>query len=257
MLGAKYKTKEMKVINIRGVDRLEFGLDIEDYAKEYKPILIELEEKKAEGQLEGKMQKIEYNNILLDVGMTGAKFYRYRTICKDFMMLFSGKAVKEISKEIPVIRTILYSGYLWSYGYQEAYYNYLKWLSYFPGSIEKTRLSRLDICLDTDEVEFNEEDKEKFITRAKSKTTHYVDESYSMGNKFSGFTIGRGKPMLVRIYNKTLEMQANNKEWLKHTWKENGWDGKKAVWRIEFQLRREALKELGIDQVEDYTAPMG
>jgi hypothetical protein len=57
--------------------------------------------------------------------------------------------------------------------------------------------------------------------------------------------------MLARIYNKTEEIKTTGKDWFKTAWFENGWDGKKDVWRIEFQLRREALKELGIDKVED------
>ena len=57
--------------------------------------------------------------------------------------------------------------------------------------------------------------------------------------------------MLALIYNKSEEIKASGKEWFKLIWKDNGWEGKKDVWRIKFQLRREALKELGIDSVED------
>ncbi|OPL15017.1 MAG: hypothetical protein AVO34_00430 [Firmicutes bacterium ML8_F2] len=163
------------------------------------------------------------------------------------MMAFTEKT----TNENPPIRVIFYSGYLWSYGYEEAYSRFLNWFKIFPGEIEKTRLSRLDICLDTDEIAFNEEDRELFITRARAKANHYVDDSYTYGKNFSGFTIGRGNPMLARIYNKTQEIKTKGKEWFKAIWKENGWDDNKDVWRIESQLRRAALKELKILQVED------
>ena len=57
--------------------------------------------------------------------------------------------------------------------------------------------------------------------------------------------------MLARIYNKTIEIPKSGKIWFKDIWKENGWNGEKTVWRIEFQLKRGVLKELQIDLVED------
>lgn len=90
-----------------------------------------------------------------------------------------------------------------------------------------------------------------FFARVISKASHCVSDEHSTGRKFSGFTIGRGNPMLARIYNKTEEIKVKGKEWFKAIWLENGWNEKKDVWRIEYQLRREALKELGLDQVED------
>lgn len=234
-------------MNIRGIDRLEFGIDIIDYKKYYYPILLELKEKKETGQELGLVQQVNYKDLLFDVGVTGIRFYAYKITCRDFMMAFAEKP----TNENPPIRVIFYSGYLWSYGYKEAYSRFLHWFRIFPGVIEKTRLSRLDICLDTDEIEFREEDKELFTTRARSKANHFVDDSYTYGKNFSGFTIGRGNPMLARIYNKTQEIKTKGKEWFKAIWKENGWHEKKEVWRIEFQLRRAALKELKILQVED------
>ena len=47
--------------------------------------------------------------------------------------------------------------------------------------------------------------------------------------------------MLARIYNKSEEIKTTGKEWFKTIWLDNGWEGKKDVWRIEFQLRRKAL----------------
>ncbi len=237
----------MKEINIKGIDRLEFGIDVIDYKEFFKPILLELKEKKEYGHEQGMIQQVLYKDLLFDVGLTGMRFYAYRITCKDFMIAFAEKT----TNENPPTRVIFYSGYLWSYGYKEAYSRFLDWFSIFPGEIDKTRLSRLDICLDTDEIEFREEDRELLTTRAKAKTNHFVDDSYSYGKKFSGFTIGRGDPMLARIYNKKQEIEIKGKEWFKAIWKENGWYEKNDVWRIEFQLRRSALKELKILQVED------
>ena len=48
---------------------------------------------------------------------------------------------------------------------------------------------------------------EKVVTRARGKVNHFVNDEYYNGSEFSGFTIGRGDPLLARIYNKTLEVK--------------------------------------------------
>ncbi len=56
-------------INIRGIDRLEFGIDIIDYENKFKPILLELRDKKENGQEIGIAYHIDYNNLLFEVGL--------------------------------------------------------------------------------------------------------------------------------------------------------------------------------------------
>lgn len=232
---------------IRGVDTLEFGLDLINYRMNYKPFLIEFKELKEEGQNIGRELETEINDLILSVGLTGIPFYAYKLTCKDFIISFAEK----ITQENPQAKIKFKSGFIWSYGYEGAFNKFMDWFSCFPGKVEKSRLSRLDICLDTDEIEITEDDKNIFVTRAKSKTGHFINEEYFTGSKFSGFTIGKGKPIMARIYNKSEEIKTRGKEWFKDIWLENDWDNKKDIWRIEFQIRRKALKELGIDKVED------
>lgn len=68
----------------------------------------------------------------------------------------------------------------------------------------------------------------------------------------SGFTVGRGNPMLARIYNKSLEIKKSGKTWFHQIWLDNGWDQQSDVWRVEFQLRRQVLKELKIIDFETF-----
>ena len=60
-----------------------------------------------------------------------------------------------------------------------------------------------------------------------------------------------GSPLSCRIYDKTLEILKSSKQWFKTIWLENGWNSNKNVWRVEFQIRREVLKELNIYCFED------
>jgi hypothetical protein len=64
----------------------------------------------------------------------------------------------------------------------------------------------------------------------------------------SGFSIGKGE-IRARIYNKTLEARKVGKEWQFELWDK---DGNLEVWRVEFQLRREALKSFGIENLDDF-----
>jgi hypothetical protein len=107
---------------------------------------------------------------------------------------------------------------------------------------EREQVSRLDIFADILwPKEFYPGDIEKFSTRAKSKATYHDN------GKVSGFTIGKGD-ITARIYDKTLEIHRSRKDWLYDLWRV-GQDAR--VWRVEFQLRRDALKDFGIETFDD------
>ncbi|MDW7675380.1 MAG: replication initiation factor [Bacillota bacterium] len=247
MLGANYKYREVKPLIILGVDTLEFGLDIGNYNKKIRPYLRTFKILKEEGQIQGNVFELEINGINFSIELSGMRFYAYRLTCKDFTIGFAEKVLDEN----PEVRVRLMAGFLWSYGYRKAYEKFIEWFSYFGANVIKTRISRLDICVDTDKVYFTASDAEGFVTRAKNKVKHYVNDEFNEGRKFSGFTIGRGNPLLARIYEKTLEVKKSGKVWFYEIWKENGWDMVTPIWRTEFQLRRKVLKELKIDKVEE------
>jgi len=234
-------------MKIRAIDTLEFGIEVDDYIKKFEDLLIELAKLKKESQDTNQNQLIRINGVNFDVAKSGAPFYTYRLECKDFFLYFQEKPMKNN----PPIRVKLLSSFLWSYGYKEAYSYFIKWINEFNISFNGTKISRVDICLDTDEFTFKEKDIKQFITRAKHKNIHYADDIYFNGKIFSGFTIGKGKPLLVRIYDKYLEINNSQKLWFKEIWKLNNWNKDKAVWRVEFQLRRSLLKEFKINSVED------
>lgn len=58
---------------------------------------------------------------------------------------------------------------------------------------------------------------------------------------FTGFSFGRGI-IAARLYDKTRELSVSRKGWFREVWRRSGkFDEEKPVWRLEFQLRREAL----------------
>jgi hypothetical protein len=82
------------------------------------------------------------------------------------------------------------------------------------------------------------------VTRAKAKCAR------GFGRSFSGLEISSGE-MKGRLYDKDLEIRTKSKKFMYDIWNINEGELPKElrVIRIEFQLRRVALKELGIDSI--------
>ena len=232
---------------VNGIDTLEFGLEIVDYSIEFKSMLEVLSVHKQLAQESNKEIIIELNDINFTVSRTGIKFYQYSLSCNDFFIYFMEKTMNTNSP----IKVKFLASYIWSYGYNKAIENFMTWFSHFGLKIVETKLSRLDICVDSDEFTFSEKDLNGVITRARDYKNHYVDTEYFNGRQFSGFSIGSGNPIIARIYNKTLEIKKSQKFWFHDVWNNYKWDKEKDVWRTEFQLRRPVLKEFNIKSLDD------
>ena len=79
-----------------------------------------------------------------------------------------------------------------------------------------------------------------FVTRASK------DATYRQHGQAQTFTFGRGE-VVIRIYDKTAEIEQQSGK----SWFFGMWGRKDQVWRIEFQIRRERLKQAGIETVAD------
>lgn len=114
------------------------------------------------------------------------------------------------------------------------------------------KVSRVDLCADVQTAfPMDSWPASAWITRA-----HRIDPHYVQG-RFSGWSIGSGGVLVCRLYDKTLELERKPREYLTALWRESGWDGSQHVWRLEFQFRREVLKELGISSPDELPATLG
>lgn len=232
---------------VKGFDTLEFGLNIDSYELSLRPFLEKFKQLKENAQETGVEKTIFINDVALTVHRTGKRLYPYRLSCDDFIIFFMDKE----SKTNPPVFVHFLSGYIWSFGLAGAYQNFITWFKSMSDSHIRNQVSRVDICVDTDSVTFKQIDTKGVITRARKKEDCFVSGEYTNGRRFSGFRIGIGGPLLARIYNKSLEIQKSGKVWFKQIWLEKGWKEDKEVWRVEFQLRREVLKEFSINSIED------
>jgi hypothetical protein len=107
-------------------------------------------------------------------------------------------------------------------------------------------VSRIDLTVDfaSDGAEDAIERKD-WITRADYRQAH------SVGDRFTGWSIGQRGPTAFRLYDKFFEVvTVSQKAWLFDLWSSRGWFNGDPVWRAEFQLRRPTLKEFGLSTLE-------
>lgn len=235
-------------MKIRAIDTLEFGINIQDYDEIFEEFMIELSTLKNEVQQNGKKEIININECDFEVSAKGFNYYKYKIQNSQLIMGFTSKSIKNT----PDIFVKFLSTFLWEYGYENAFNVFMKWFEDFNVIIKEIKISRLDICFDTDEITFSERDIKKFFSRSKNKEIRYEPDTVNYECKaFSGFVFGKGHSLLCRIYNKTREIKKSNKLWFEDIWREMCWNEQKEVWRIEFQIRRSVLKELKINTIED------
>jgi hypothetical protein len=107
-------------------------------------------------------------------------------------------------------------------------------------------ISRIDLCADfSTAVDLMQFECKHWVTRAHEFAKRFVQR------KFSGWSIGLGGIVSARLYNKTLELQKSKKWFLHSVWAAFGYSGTNEVWRLEFEVNREAIVELGFDTTDD------
>ncbi|NQV07176.1 hypothetical protein HQ535_11535, partial [bacterium] len=121
--------------------------------------------------------------------------------------------------------------------------------SLVPGGTPK--VSRVDLFMDVQGWAPTPEMRDRFVTRATHRRL-YEDEAEMNMLQFGK----RGNGLYARIYNKSTETQKKGSVWWHDLWGER-WRPEEDVWRIEAEIRREVLGQLGIDTLDDLFANVG
>lgn len=118
------------------------------------------------------------------------------------------------------------------------------------GTIESlAHVSRVDLFVDF--VSFQDMEawiREAWVTRAGSVNAYAVDQ------RFSGWAIGMGGVIAARLYDKLLEIAKSNKTYLYPLWKMGGRLEGEPVWRLEFEYKRDFLRQKGLITLVDVLA---
>ena len=145
------------------------------------------------------------------------------------------------AKAIPIVSAQVSSNYLSHAKPLDAEWH-LRTILRPIGELKPPTVSRIDLFIDfASTLDMESLGRQAWVTKA-SSISQYVQDGH-----FSGWSIGAGGPIMARLYDKTLEIQKSGKLYLEELWEEAGWERKHAVWRLEFQFKREILRQLGLD----------
>jgi hypothetical protein len=235
---------------LTGIDTIEINYDVVEWGlTEQDWIMLDRYKQLARSTTnKNDMANIKLAGTYFEVQRVGTAHYEY--------ILKNGDMTLELHREIkdgkyfPLLRARLSSEFLWSVNYLNA----LDKLNQFVNEIcciKSSQISRVDLTADF-EGPVPDWLPKQFVTFARIKrvkTEIPVDINYN-GLNLTGFNIGKGDIYLT-IYDKTQEIKKSHKEWFMDAWRINGWIEGNPVTRYEFQIRRGALKELGINTIGD------
>ena len=231
---------------LSGIDTLDLGLYV-IWGTDWKRRLITLDKKKQQARKTkgGLLAKMSSGRNFTFKPNGKGENYRFHFQFEAYN-LFIGKSAKPGSS--PNVYLSIDAKTLWFKGVETA----LSWITedlkeIGNGKIEFVQVSRVDLCAD-----FWIPGGVSYDFLLSHKVTHndkgniYLDkdnlETFYLANKKSAIQL--------RIYNKGLEanQQGGKKLWFLDLWKRESTED---IWRIEFQLRRTALKQFGINSIND------
>lgn len=174
----------------------------------------------------------------------GSRGYEWLIESRDFGLSI-GNWMEPISR--PGIKVELRSEFLWRLGAAEAVEAVLGLLRRTGAEVQSAMVSRADLCVDIllPQEAWGEEIRQNIVCRARHISPHFEN------GILTGISIGRGV-ILARLYDKPREiLMKSKKEWMYDIWRIKDVPEGYRIIRVEFQLRREVLKQLGIDSFLD------
>ncbi len=205
-----------------------------------------------EGKSLAKLDKIDFpipfdidsgnDEYFFNVKYHGSQGYEWILNNPEYSLLV-GNWINPQSR--PSVMVTIRSETLWRKGPRKAVCFITSFLEKLGAEIITTKISRLDLCVDTlfPEYLWSANILENRVTRATETKIFHSNK------KLTGIMIGKGI-FSARLYDKPLEIQQqSNKTWFFDVWGLKEVPKNHKIIRVEFQLRREAIKQLGIKHV--------
>ena len=162
--------------------------------------------------------------------------------------------------KVPMVAKVTFSSsYLWaSSSVHDAVNEVHSFLIDVFGPNVMLQAAQIDLCVDLVGFAPSDDWLELFVTRAQSKNVieeSQKDRSFYSGRNLETITFsGHGKPLSCKLYNKSKEIdqQGKKKIWFHDIWKrEKKWNGTSTVWRVEYSIEREGLREMELEDIYD------
>lgn len=197
----------------------------------------------------GQQSQAQYavSGHIFEVKDKGASLFPYILEDGAFRLQFSRTGKRAPMAYVKVSATYLaYAGPMEA---AQALYDLLSQMGEITG---EANVSRIDLYVDfVSSVDMESWTRHAWVTRAND-----VDQ-YSVKGKFSGWSIGLGGNIACRLYDKLLEIASSGKNYLLGLWSEIGWKSSEPVWRLEFEIKREALAQRGLSSLPQVMANQG
>jgi len=234
-----------------GIDTLVIGFSIDRYVDVNGfESLTEAKNRAGERQFDKKGCGVEWFETEFNMTARGAMGYEWVMRNADVTVCIAREA--KGGSIIPEVYVTFSSQNLWTNGLDGAVIEFERWLSKWA-VISGNKISRVDLCLDV-AMPFPVIDiKNEAVSRARKKrriNEHVKIEHHVECRRDTGYRFGSGD-LVARIYDKTIEIKVSQKEWMEEVWKKEGWNGENPVVRYEFQCRRNLLKEMSVNSMEE------
>lgn len=152
-------------------------------------------------------------------------------------------------KRLPMAYVKVSAEYLAHKGPEEVGKELQELLREFGDITGSNMVSRIDLAADfTSPVVMDSWHRSAWVTRATEI------HSYAKDQEFTGWTIGMGGIIGCRLYDKVREIVHSGKAWAMNLWIPMGWRPGEAVWRLEFEFKRDFLKDRQLSSLESVLA---
>lgn len=242
-------------IVLTGIDTLAVGFRISEY-KLTPDDWQELERAKDKAQaclFSSEGSPVTFQGRDFSLARKGSRGYEYVLSSDDVTVQIASRA--DGGASYPEVRVTFRSTYLWRYGWRGAFRSVESWVATWA-EIAGDKVSRVDLMVDINtalpEVNFR---RREVVSRARTRTEFYM-ERHLTGLEETGYSFGRGD-IMCRVYDKRAEIEHSLKVWFEDMWRERGWDGETPVTRVEFQMRRNFLRSMQVETVQDLDAQLG
>lgn len=225
-----------------GVDSLDLGGYV-TWGDDWDSLLGEMEQGKSLAALVGKRRFLRDTccGPCLIHARGKAPMYAFHLEVKGFH-LFATRAEKPSNH--PNVYVSVNSKTLWGRGVRGSVSIVSSFINELGGSVDRFQPSRVDLCSDYHIPGGLDLD----LLRGLGVPGNILTTDVMLGSKLETFYIGSPKASIrARVYDKAKEVVKHCKTWFKGVW---GIDKTEDVWRVEFQLRRAALKAYGVDTVD-------
>lgn len=222
-----------------GIDSLYvsyYGQLAEDWDKK----LFGLKEKaQSDDEKEQALAQVTIGSHLFEVRDKGMPRFPYVLLDNCFFI----KVNRGKSRKSPMAHIQISSEYLAAVGPESAMQD-LSYIINTLGLVHGTAtISRADLFLDftcvDDLYAIRQPD---WVTRANLMAMYF---DCRLDDPFTGWVIGIGGDVHARLYEKVVEIKTKSrKTWLYSLWQDNGWQGDGKVWRMEFQIEKQFLKQV-------------